>query len=297
MTDLVELELSATPESALNKLTRANIPVYRLKKRGTKLYLSVNREYIEKVFAIFGRPCYNIRIRRKSKSMRFAAFFRRRVGLFIGAAVFIAATVFSQNVVFKIKITGSGSYLKPQVLAVANECGVKEWSLCKSADTPLLQAKILALPGVNFCSVQREGAYLIIDVRTEESDYSLATSEPLLSPADGVIRRIVTVCGTQLKQEGESVKKGETLIGTYTLSEDGESSPCMAVGFAEICVTYDISLYYDKESDKNREDALSSTALYSENVIEKSVKVKSHGEGVVYEVNFTYLVTATVNMR
>lgn len=297
MTDLVELELTATPEGALNKLTRANIPVYKLKKRGTQVYLSVNREYIEKVFAIFGRACYNIRIRRKSKSMRFAEFFKRRFGLFIGAAVFIAAAVFSQNVVFKIKITGSGSFLKPQVLAVADECGIKEWSLCRSADTPLLQAKILALPSVNFCSVQREGAYLIIDVQTEESDYSLATSEPLISPNDGVIKRIVTVCGTQLKQEGESVKKGEPLIGAYTLSEEGESSPCMAVGFAEICVNYILSLYYGEESDKNREDALSSTALYSENVIEKSVRVKPNGEGVVYEVNFTYVVTVAVNMQ
>lgn len=297
MTDLVELELTATPEGALNKLTRANIPVYKLKKRGPKLYLSVNREYIEKVFAIFGRACYNIRIRRKSRSMRFAEFFKRRFGLFIGAALFSVATVLSQKIVFKIKITGSGSFLKPQVLAVADECGIKEWSLCRSADTPLLQAKILALPSVNFCSVQREGAYLIIDVHAEDNGYTLATSEPLLSPADGVVKRIVTVCGTQLKQEGESVKKGEPLIGAYTLSEEGDTSPCMAVGFAEICVTYALSLYYDKESDKNREDALSSTALYSENVIEKSVKVKSHGDGVVYEVNFTYVVTVAVNMQ
>ena len=229
--------------------------------------------------------------------MRFAAFFKRRLGLFIGAAVFIVATVFSQNIVFKIKVTGSGSFLKPQILAAANECGVKEWSFCRSADTPMLQAKILSLPSVNFCSVQREGAYLIIDVQAKESDYTLASSEPLVATENGVIKRIVTVCGTQLKNDGDSVKKGETLIGAYTLSEDGEKSPCMAVGFAEICVTHNLSLYYDKESDKNKEDALSSTALYSENVIEKSVKVKPHGEGVVYEVNFTYLVTVAINMQ
>lgn len=276
---------------------RADIPVYRIKKRGAKLHINVKREYIEKVFAIFARPCYNMRIRRKSKSMRFAAFVKRRLGLFIGAAVFIAATVFSQSIVFKIKITGSGSFLKPQVLAAADECGVKEWSLCKGADTPLLQAKILALPGVNFCSVQRDGAYLIIDVQTEESEYAPVVGEPLRASVDGVIRKIVTVCGTQLKNEGESVKKGETLIGTYTLSESGEQSPCIAVGFAEICATADISLYYKEESDKNREDALSSTALYSENVIEKSVEVRNNGDGVVYEVHFTYAVTVAVNMQ
>lgn len=229
--------------------------------------------------------------------MRIFSLIKRRLGLIVGAAAFIVLTIFSQSVVFKIKITGSGSYLKPQVLAAAKECGVKEWSLCKGADTPLLQAKILALPNVNFCSVQREGAYLIIDVQTEESEYSPVVGEPLKATVNGKIRKIVTVCGTQLKCEGDAVTKGETLIANYTLTESGEQSPCIAVGFAEICATADISLYYEKESDKNREDALSSTSLYSENVIEKSVEVKVNGEGVTYEVHFTYLVTVAVNMQ
>ena len=93
------------------------------------------------------------------------------------------------------------------------------------------------------------------------------------------------------------VKEGETLIGAYYLTDSGESVKCLAVGFAEIKVTANVSLYYGEDSEDNMEAALNSTALYSDKVLEKSCKVSPYEDGVKYDVTFSYLVTVAINME
>ncbi len=297
MNNVVEFRITATPETALKKLAKADVPVYKLKKNGVYLCFGVNEEYVEKVFAIFAHPCYNTRIRRKSKKMRFITFLKRRAGLFIGGAAFIALATVSGSFVFRIKVTGSGSYMKSEIISLAAECGAREWSTCSTLDKPLLQARIMALPGVNFCSVQRDGSFLIIDVQAENDNSSAVGYGPLKSSADGEVYKIVAVCGTAEKSAGDKVRAGDVLIGAYEVKEDGTRTECLAVGYAEIKRQANLSLFYDCESEENARDALSSTALYSDKILEKSYAVKQCEGGVTYEVCFTYLVTLAANMQ
>lgn len=297
MNNLVSFTVTATTETALKKLAKANIPVYKVKKVANKLYFSVNQEYVEKVFAIFAHPCYNISIGRQSAKTRFRHFASRRFGLFIGAAAFAACALLSNLTVLKIKVTGSGSYLSPSVLAIAEECGAREYSFCTSLDKPLLTARVLALKGVNFCSVQRRGAYLIIDVSAEEEEGSSVSYKNLTAPRSGVVQRIVAVCGTPQKSVGERVEAGETLIGAYRLSESGEEKETLAVGFAEIMVEGELSLFFEKESEESATAALSATSLYSDKILKRECKAYPCEGGFTYKVTFTYLITASINME
>ena len=177
MNNRVTFEVTAPTETALKKLAKADIAVYRLKKRGSRLSFGVSEEYAKKVFAIFAHPCYNTVIVQNSRKTRFATFVSKRFGLFVGSALFVVAAALSGRTVLRIKVIGNGGYLSPQVIAIARECGAREWSLCTKLDAPLLQARVMALPYVNFCSVQRAGAYLLIDVRTEEEHTSRADGD------------------------------------------------------------------------------------------------------------------------
>ena len=297
MNNTVEFSITCPPETALKKLTKANIAVYKLKKHGSTLTFGVLQEYTEKVFAIFSHPCYNITIKRNSPKARAAAFIKRRFGLVVGAVVFTAAAIASGNVVMRIKVTGNGAYLGGQIMSIARECGAREWTTCRKMDAPLLQAKILALPDVNFCSVQREGAYLIIDVRTEEEHTSKVNYTPLKSSVSGEVYRIVAICGTAEKVQGDKVSAGDVLIGAYELNENGESTSCLAVGFAEITAQASLSLYYDKESDENAKEALKAAALYSDRIISQSYTVAPCDGGVKYDVTFSYINTVAINME
>lgn len=297
MNNLVEFGVTATVETALKKLKKVNIAVYKLKKRGSRVYFSVEEEYEQKVFAIFSHPCYNIGIKRKSAKSRFLSFMGRRIGLAVGAALFMAACIVSNALVLKVKVVGNGSYLSPQVIAAAEECGVRRGTPCYGLDKPLLTSRILALPQVTFCSVQRKGSYLVIEVRCDEQHSSLTDVKSLVSKTEGEIYRIVVLSGTAEKAAGDKVSAGETLIGAYRLTESGESQSCLAVGFAEIKRTASIAVFFNSESEQNAAAALAATALYSDKVLEKSYKVNLCEGGVNYDVTFTYLTTIAINME
>lgn len=297
MNNIVEFSITCPPETALKKLAKADIAVFKLKKHGSTLTFGVLQEYTEKVFAIFSHPCYNIAVKRHSAKTRAVTFLKRRFGLVIGAAVFAAAAIASSNVVMRIKVIGNGSYLSGQITAIANQCGAREWSFCKKLDAPLLQAKILALPDVNFCSVQREGAYLIIDVRTEEEHTAKVNYQPLKADVSGEIYRIVAICGTAERVQGDKVSAGDVLIGAYELNESGESNSCLAVGFAEITARASLSLYYDKECEENTTEALKAAAIYSDRIVSQSYTVSPCDGGVKYDVTFSYIHTVAINME
>lgn len=297
MNNLVAFRVTCTVETALKKLNKVNIAVYKLKKRGVYVYFSVEEEYSQKVFAIFAHRCYNVCIRRKSVKMRVKDFLVRRFGLVAGAIVFLAACIVSNSLVLKIKVTGNGSYLSPQVIAAANDCGARCGLPCSKLDKPLLTSKILALPSVTFCSVQRMGSYLVIEVRTDEEHSAITNENALVSPCDGEVYRIVVLSGTGEKAEGDGVKNGETLIGAYRLTESGERQPALAVGFAEIKRTATIVVFSEKESEQNAASALAATELYSDRVLEKSYKVSPCEGGVNYDITFTYLTTLKINME
>lgn len=297
MNNIVCFEVTATMETALKKLSKANIAVYKLKKRSSRVQFGVRQEYVEKVFAIFSHPCYNTVIIKNSGVTRLKLFLQKRFGLIAGAVVFIAAAVISGNTVLKIKIVGNGGYLERQIISIASECGAREWSFCRNLDAPLMQSKIMALPDVNFCSVKRDGAYLLIDVRTEEEHTSKADCKPLTANVSGEVYRLVAICGTPERKEGDGVSVGEVLIGAYELSADGERIPCLAVGFAEIKAKAEISLFYGEESEQNAQSALKAAALYSDTVLERSYTVSPCEGGVKYEVSFTYLKRVAINME
>ena len=289
--------MTTTVETALKKLSKANIAVFKLKKRDLKVYFSVREEYEQKVFAIFSHPCYNICIRRKSAKKRLKEFLGKRFGLLVGAAAFIAVCVLANSFVLKIEVVGSGSYLSSQIVAAAEECGAKRGTLCTALDKPLLTSRILALPNVTFCSVQKKGSFLVIEVQTENQDWQFTDKKSLVSDCEGEIYSIVALSGTAEKSQGEKVSVGETLIGAYRLTESGESQPALAVGFVKIKRSGSLTLFFDSESEENKAAALAATALYSESVLEKSFKVSPCEGGVNYDVTFTYISTLTINME
>lgn len=297
MNNLVEIQLTGSADVVLRKLTRADIAVYRFRVSGAAITFCVEEEYVKKVFAIFAHRCYNVGIRRTSARKRIAAAVRRRVGLIVGAAIFLVAAVAADFTVLRVKVTGNCAYLAEDIRQIAAQCGVREWSLCLKADIPSLEARVLSLDGVSFCSVARKGSYMIIDVMSGGEENTPAAYTDFVSPESGRILRIVAVSGTPLAAEGEDIRRGEKLIGAYAEGEDGQRRSCLAVGFADIEVSRTVSVLFGEKSEENARAALGIAALYSENVISRSYTVSESQDGAVYDVSFSYICTVSVNME
>ena len=144
MTDISRVTIISTAESALKKLKRANIGVYDCKKEGAKFIFSIKDKDASKVFAIFSKPCYNISV---SSSARQNLLTRAiaRIGLIIGAIFFICAAMFANTYIFKIKVSGSGSFLYADVKNILYEQGFSEFKAYKKLNKSQAEGKILAL--------------------------------------------------------------------------------------------------------------------------------------------------------
>ncbi len=264
MTDLTELSITSTAEGALRKLKKAEIGVYNCKKQGTSFIFSVKDKDIKKAFAIFAKPCYNISVKEKSRRTRvlFRAF--NRIGLFVGAVLFAAIAVFSNSFVFRIKVSGSGSYLSPEVKRIVYEAGAKR------------------------------GGVLCIDVQIDEEHNETVIKNSLVSDRSGVVKNVVAICGTAAVSVGASVNKGDALIAAYTGEDKTE---CLAVGYAELECKGQTEYFAYAENDESLKAAYSTVLLYADNIVNRTHTVKPAEGGVIYIIDFTYLHKLSINME
>ena len=144
--------------------------------------------------------------------------------------------------------------------------------------------------------MQKRGTILYIDVETEEESGSPAGYVPLKSDGDGTVESIVAICGTVQVSAGDSVSAGDTLIAAYT-EVSGQNVPCIAVGYAVILRSAAVSYTAAEESEQSLESAYAAALLYTggEEIVSRDYTVKTTAEGVIYNVDFTYRHTVSIN--
>ena len=297
MTDISRVTVNSTAETALKRLKKANIGVYNCKKDGAKFIFSIKDKDIKKVFAIFSKPCYNISVQ-SSRRKNFLSRAVTRIGLIVGTFAFICIAAIANSFIFRIEVSGSGSYLYADVKNIIYELGFSEFKAYKNLDTAAAEGKILSLPSVTFCNIEKHGSILKIDVQVDEELNSTASSLPLKADRSGVVKKIVAICGTAAVSINSTVNAGDILIHAYTLiGEEGQKADCIAVGYAEIeCRgTYEYSA--PEQSDAAQKAAYSKANLYAENIISRTHTIKETEDGVIYLIEFTYLQKLSINME
>lgn len=295
MTDLTAISVISTAETALRRLKKAEIAVYRCKKQGAEFIFSVKDKDIKKVFAIFGKPCYNVKVITKSRKERILRFFKLRAGLIFGAVMFIAAVIFSNTLVLKIEISGSGSYLEPEVRRIVYDEGAREFKPLSGFNASVATGRILALPQVTFCNIQKKGSVLAVDVQVDGEHFQSVSRKPLIADTDGIVRNVVAVCGTAAVAAGDGVKAGDTLIYAHMLAGE-KIVDCIAAGYAELECRGTTEFFAGSESEESLKSAYSSLLLEDGEILSRKHTVKPTDGGVIYVIDFTYLHKLSINL-
>ena len=295
LTDLTKVCIISTAEGALSKLKKGKIAAYDCKKEGAKFIFSVSDKDIEKVFAIFAKPCYNIEVVKKSPKKRALGFMKLRAGLFVGAAAFIALAALSDFYMLKIEVGGSGSYLEPEVRRIVLSEGAGEFRPYSAFNFSVATGRILALPQVTFCNISKKGSVLTVEVQVDTEHSATSSYSPLVADRAGRVVRLVAICGTEAVKEGDTVEKGATLIFPYTLAGE-QRLDCIAAGYAELECTGTSQYFANEESEQSLKDAYASLLLEDGEIIEKSYTLKPTAEGVIYVLNYIYLHKISINL-
>lgn len=295
MADLAKICVTSTAEGALKKLKRANIAVFNCKKRGADFIFCVKDKDVKKAFAIFAKPCYNIRIERNSAKNRILSYALARVGIIAGAIIFAVAAFISNFYILRIEVVGSGHYLEGSIREIMLAEGAKEGKPFSALDTPLLTGKILALPQVTFCNLSKRGSVLSVNVEVDNSYSPSSSRKALIADVGGTVINIVAICGTAAVQAGDRVERGDTLIFAYAIINE-EKVEGIAAGYAEIEYVQTREYFAPDESEQSIKEAYAACLIEGETILSRSHKIYPSAEGVLVEIEVRYLHTISLNL-
>ena len=257
-------------------LHRKKISVYNFRLiNDSECYVTIDFQDIRKFFAICKNMCYNkLIVRYKGLLSPFVAVFKR-IGLFVGAVLFTLVVIVFNNLVLDVKVVGSGSCFKEQTNGVVYDFGVKKYTAFSSIDYKALEAEILSNnPRLSFVTVKKQGNILVIDTVLSDKEPSVLgkNTDDLISNYNGVVEEITVLRGTALVRVGETVKKGDKLVGAYLIGKDQTEYQTFVL--ARVKILEKTEYFY--KCDENTEQNLSIAYALAEFNINGEIKEKTH---------------------
>ena len=235
------------PERALLRLRRAGIALFNVKKiEKNRIVFSIKRKDGEKVFAIYSNMCYNesvysaytvkkIGVEGVGKYVETA---KLRVGLLLGGLLCVTMVLCSQPLVFAVDFVGPNVYAR-EVYAALEEVGITPLAPYPEGKEDLVCAKLLALDGIEFCSVRKEGYRVIVEMRKSPFPSIKTDKNPMQAKHAGEIVAMTVLRGSPLKQIGEKVQVGEPLVDNVFFTEGGGQVRVEIIARVRIACVYE----------------------------------------------------------
>ncbi len=289
------------PERALLKLRRGGISVYKARKtQKNQLLFEVKKKDIRKVFAIYPKLCYNsstyhpyaVEEIGSVGLAKLTDFCKNRAGALLGGLAFCSLTLALQPMVMGVELVGNPAY-KREVLSTLAQEKIRPFAFYEEEKRDILTAKLLTLQGVEFCSVQKVGFWVRVELRAAPFPTLSTHRESMLAARSGEIKSMTVLQGTPLKKAGDSVQAGEPLVGNWLQTEEEEKTEAHPIARVRIACTYE-EVFPQVAS---REEAFAEAYLrleLSEGDVITSKRIEQTESG--YRVQMTYEVTESVNL-
>ncbi len=242
----------------INECKRKEIDLFDVKKKDKTVRITLKYVDVEKFFAITENLCYNKekikKIKEKGKAYPLL-FLKKNLGIFLGTVAFIFIAIFSSDYIFSFSFSGTGSIYKKDVEAYLKKRGITTFTRFSSINLTSLEDEILANNShLLFVSAKKEGNRLSLELVLLKEDVKTVDDsvEELLSTEDGIIEDVKVYRGTALVEKGDSVKKGDVLVGGYYVIKDQTVKVNV---FATVTILYEKRYEYKSKNDKEVETA------------------------------------------
>ncbi|MBE5745269.1 MAG: hypothetical protein E7355_03930 [Clostridiales bacterium] len=235
------------PERALLRLRRAGIPLYDVRKtKSDTLRITVKKKDAATVFSVYPKggdyatayAPYVVRSVGYIGVGRYWETLKRRIGFSLGACVFCLSTMFFDGCIFGVEFTASSVYAR-ETFALLDEYGIRPFSRYKAGNEEKICAKLLALDGVEFCSIKKSGTRLLVDMRLGETPKTTFTKGAMKARHTGNVLAITALKGSVEKNVGDSVNAGDTLVGDWIETADGERRRVDVMARVSIACSYE----------------------------------------------------------
>jgi hypothetical protein len=193
--------------------------------------------------------------------------------------------------VFGVEIVGSKVYAR-EIYAALEESDICPFAKYSTAKQDEFCAKMLALDGVEFCSVQKAGLWARVEMRLGGFVERKTQTGKMQSKHTGEVVAITTLRGTPLKKIGDKVVAGETLVNDDVVVENGGQVRVEIIARVQIACIYEVLVCAD-----SAESAFAAAYLeIGADGVELTEKSVIEKEENTYAVRLLYTATQTMNL-
>ncbi len=214
------------PERLLNAVAKEEIAVWGVRFRDERMRFSCFARDYRVLRHRARRACVRMRVRQKHGLPFWFHRYRKRKGMLIGLVLYALILALLSPRIWTIEVVGNGATPTEEILAVAQDMGVRI-----GARMDALQIKQLEIMGLNrlptlaWISVNPSGCVARVEVTERKpTPQVLDLSHPsdMVAVRDGRVVSVTVVSGQKCVMAGEAVSAGTVLISGRVQSELGE---------------------------------------------------------------------------
>ncbi len=226
------------PEKILNICAAKGIGVWRVYRRGERLYFKTSIPAFRKLRFYKRGVSGKIHITKKVGFPFFIARNRYRYGMVLGMILFFFMLHFLSGFVWNICVSGNNTVPSERIVKALDKIGIHEGTAVSKIDAEEKRNElILEESSLSWASINLEGSKLTVNVvETKRNEEKENAPSNLKASEAGVIRRLEVIRGVTVVEVGEPVEKGQLLVSGIVEYEDNTANFVRSVGsvYAEV---------------------------------------------------------------
>lgn len=215
------------PERFLNITARHRVRLWKVRRTDSGFTAWMYRSDYRKIRPLARGAGVKLRIIKKSGLPTLMFKYRDRIGLLIGACVFILSVFVMSLFIWSIDITGLDTVSQSEMKEVLREHGLYIGAFKPSLDVVKLSRDIMIeRHEIGWMAVNMSGSYASVEVKEEAVPPEVEdvyTPCNVKAKSDGVVLRIEAAEGDTLVMEGSGVIEGQLLVSGVRTDEQGTS--------------------------------------------------------------------------
>lgn len=148
---------------------------------------------------------------------------RKRLGLVLGAVLFVAFLGFMSRHIWIIDVTGNKRVSDTEIISALKEIGIQEGIKTSKINAKTEREKLLLkIDSLAWASLNIEGCKLTVNVSEIKNEKpNDSNSNNLIASQDGIIEKIDVTSGNCIVKKGDTVKKGDLLVSGIIEMQSG----------------------------------------------------------------------------
>jgi len=224
-------------ESFMNELMSNKIRFHDLEIKDDIIYFITSPYFYKRIARIARESGVKTRVESRHGAYFKLRPFKKRYGVFFGAAGFIGVIVLLSNFIWDIRVTGNSDVEPSQIIEIMERHGIRNGSFIHgySKESAELSA-ILELDRLAWINIERDGSRINVKVseRLEPAVEEIPVTVPcnVVAVKTGIIVKTEVYRGTLLYEIGSGVDRGDVIVSGVI--EDGTGNIILSHASAKI---------------------------------------------------------------